>query len=229
MRGGTRGIPVNQRERRWEYHVKLAQRDCHGLDPGRRGCTPRAGLPRRVLSALQPGRRVPPLHQLYSPVDRRGGPVQHRHGSGLRPAATRGARGQRLSGFERIPRARNYNRQAPFISVLVHWQKRPCPPDQYRSDLDSLCVPCRTCPALELSPCTTNSDRVCSAGIEIDTWIQGVAFIPNLPALAAMNVTYSTVITDATYPCHSCRAPIIITTSLACVCHSQRAPRINPS
>ena len=86
--------------------------------------------------------------------------------------------------------------QVPEISVLV--QKRPCPPNQYRSDLDSLCVPCRTCPALELSPCTTTSDRVCSAGLQVDTWIQGVAFIPNLPALAALNLTYSTLILGAT-------------------------------
>ena len=86
--------------------------------------------------------------------------------------------------------------QVPEISVLV--QKRPCPPGEYSSDLDSLCVPCRTCPALELSPCTTFSDRVCSAGLEVDTWIQGVAFIPNLPALAALNLTYSTLIMDAT-------------------------------
>ena len=86
--------------------------------------------------------------------------------------------------------------QIPSISMLV--QKRPCPHSEYRSDLDSLCVPCRTCPTLELSPCTTFSDRVFSAGLEVDTWIQGVAFIPNLPALAALNLTYSTVITDAT-------------------------------
>ena len=39
--------------------------------------------------------------------------MQHSHGSGLRPTVARGARDQRVGGFERVPHARNHRSSSP--------------------------------------------------------------------------------------------------------------------